>query len=426
MFKIFSSKNNQLDLEELLSKFNQIMASTNELNILIEEIVLTLMAEMKISKAAFLLIRNHQYKDVAGIGYDKNILLEANILEDLLHKNESHFLISEISSQEHKELFKRIEIEMAIPLRVKDSEIGLLLTGPKINNSNYSENEIKLLKLLSPQLSIAVNNAQSYLEIKEFNETLKNKIEQTKRELEESQRLEIQKAKELVEVKNEFVFIATHDLKAPVTAIKGFVEMMKKKSDQLPEDLKANFEMIEESSQRLVQLADDLLEVARSESGTIKINILPTNANEIIDLAISQVRPYANTRKISINKNFSEEMKVLADPQKLQEILENLLSNAVKYNKEGGEINIKAEIRSVEKMLEIKISDSGVGIPAVDQEKIFTKFFRAHQTGTEGVTGTGLGLYVVKLLVEKMNGKIKYESKENIGTTFTFTLPLVG
>lgn len=425
MFKIFSStKNNSLDLEELLSKFNQIMASTNELNVLTEEIVLTLMAEMKISKAAFLLIRNHQYRDVAGIGYDKNILLEANLLEDLLHKNETYFYKSDMRSQDHIELFKRLEIEMAIPLRVKDSEIGLLLTGPKING-NYLESEIKLLKLLSPQLAIAIDNAQNFLEIKQFNETLTRKIEQTKKELEESQKQEIEKAKELVDVKNEFVFIATHDLKAPVTAIKGFVEMMKKKSDQLPEDLRANFEMIEESSKRLVQLADDLLEVARSESGSMKISIAPVNAASVIEAAINQIRPYANTRKITINKKLAENAQVMADSQKFQEILENLLSNGVKYNKEGGEININTEIKDQDK-LQITVSDTGVGIPATDQAKIFTKFFRAHQSGTEGVTGTGLGLYVVKLLVEKMKGDIKFESKENVGTSFIFTLPMVG
>jgi len=242
-------------------------------------------------------------------------------------------------------------------------------------------------------------------------------------ELQVTQKSELEKAQEVIKLKDEFVFIATHDLRTPVTAIKGFVDLSKDKIEVAQGDLKENFEAISESTERLEQLVDDLLEVARSESGTIKIEVAPVNFDEVAEASIKEIEYTASKRNIKVAYTPSANgLKVLANHEKLQEIMENLISNAVKYNKDGGSVTVLSRIENDN--LIVEVTDTGFGIPNELHPKVFQKFFRARIEGTEGVTGTGLGLFVVRMLIEKMHGQIEFESQSGVGTTFRFCLPL--
>lgn len=245
----------------------------------------------------------------------------------------------------------------------------------------------------------------------------------TSQMLEKAQERELEKAREVIKLKDEFVFIATHDLRTPVTAISGFVDLIETERNSLPENIKDDFEAIKEASGRLHELVDDLLEVARSESGTIQIQPEPVNIEEIVKHVVNEVTPSAAQRNIQLQVNLAEQKTVMADAEKLQEVVENLFSNAVKYNRDNGQV--KFETRIENNNLVFEISDTGLGIPANVQDKIFTKFFRARQKGTETVPGTGLGLFVVRMLIEKMKGNITFKSVEGQGTIFTFKLPVV-
>lgn len=234
---------------------------------------------------------------------------------------------------------------------------------------------------------------------------------------------ELSKAREIIKLKDEFVFIATHDLRTPVTAIKGFSELLSKEIVKLSADAQEDFDAISQSADRLDQLVEDLLEVARSESGTIYIETKPVLIKEIVDRAVNEVKTNAEKRKIVLNINLENDTdQVLGDKEKLNEVFENLLSNAVKYNKDGGSVTLKSFKEN--NFINFEISDTGIGIPQALQGKIFEKFFRARQIGTEDITGTGLGLFVVRMLTEKMKGKISFKSTEGQGTTFNLKLPL--
>ncbi len=253
-------------------------------------------------------------------------------------------------------------------------------------------------------------------------------IRSVRREIKEREELkitkerELAKARELLKLKDEFVFIATHDLKTPVTAIDGFVDLIQRRREKFSPKTKDSFKAIIEASERLKQLVNDLLEVSRSDSGTIKVEVKPVNIVEIIRKTIKEITPSANKEKITISSKFDTQEIVLADEAKLSEVLENLISNAVKYNNKAGRVDV-ITIRQADKLI-TKVGDTGVGIPKADQTKIFQKFFRVVQPGTENVTGTGLGLFVTRMLIEKMHGKISFESTEGKGTTFTFELPI--
>jgi signal transduction histidine kinase len=194
--------------------------------------------------------------------------------------------------------------------------------------------------------------------------------------------------------------------------------------DQVPEDIRENMTAIKETSAHLNQLINDLLEIARSESGTVSIAVSPHPFPPILERVTEGVSSLLQEKSLTLQVDVAPLLAVLCDETKLREVLLNLVSNAIKYNREGGVITIKAYLNEARSKMICEVKDTGFGIPKDRQDRIFQKFFRASTPGTEGVIGTGLGLFLTRMLVEKMGGKISFSSVEQEGTTFTFTLPV--
>lgn len=230
--------------------------------------------------------------------------------------------------------------------------------------------------------------------------------------------------KRLDRLKNEFVFVAAHELRNPVTAIRLLLNMVfEDKRVTLDPTLRGYLLKIQEADERLLQLVDDLLEVSRSESGRLKILVSPQDMTELVRTIFSEIRPNALTRDVSLRHIPLTPMPaVLADPSKLKEIIANLVTNGVKYNVAGGSVTIEHEVRGG--MLLTHVADTGIGISEKDQERLFEKFWRSEDMAVRAQSGTGLGLFIVKELVERMGGSLDVTSKPGRGTTFTFTLPL--
>lgn len=252
------------------------------------------------------------------------------------------------------------------------------------------------------------------------NSFLKDRTEQ----LEISKAQELAKAKEVARLKDEFVFLATHELRTPVTAIRGFLELTEGSKKNFPKDLQKNLSAISQASEHLNNLINDLLEVARSESGSMTINVEPHKFEPILSEVLEEISPLIKEKGIKIETHISPLPLVLLDPIKMKETLLNLIGNAIKYNNNNGSIYISAYRYPEEKSFIFEIHDTGYGIPKNQQEKIFQKFFRAGTKGTEEVLGTGLGLFITRMLIEKMGGIMLFSSVEQKGTTFSFSLPL--
>jgi len=230
--------------------------------------------------------------------------------------------------------------------------------------------------------------------------------------------------KRLQELKDEFVFVAAHELRAPVTVIKGYLSMISegdagsvspKMSDFLSQVNKAN--------QNLVKLVEDLLQVARSEAGRIEIAVKPLDIVLAVKGVLGELKTLADEKSIKmVYKPQPDLPQVLADPDKLREVIVNLVNNAIRYTLGAGTITVSHEVKN--KMLITYVEDTGIGISKENQKKLFTKFYRIKKEGTEGISGTGLGLWIVKQLVLKMKGEIWVVSTEGKGSTFSFSLPI--
>lgn len=231
----------------------------------------------------------------------------------------------------------------------------------------------------------------------------------------------IKALKENKKLKDEFVFIAAHELRAPVTAIKGYLSMVLDGSfGRIPAAAEKNLKIVEGANERLVQLVQDLLEVARNESGTLKVSLSPLKISESIQTVIKELSPMAGQKGLKIVYKDPFEKNVQADAFKLKEVLVNLVTNAIKYTPTSGEILISHEIKGKELLTSVK--DSGIGIAPEDMGKLFNKFYRVKTEETAKIEGTGLGLFISKEIVERMGGRIEVESQPGKGSTFSFSL----
>ncbi len=235
---------------------------------------------------------------------------------------------------------------------------------------------------------------------------------------------DITKKKELDQVKSQFVSMVAHELKNPLVAVEGFLQILQNPEIKLTEDKKEDF--IKRSSERvksLFQLVNDLLDISKMEQRDKYRELEVLDFSEIVQTAIDSFEIDYKGKNISIVVKKEENLPLIkVERDEISRVANNLLSNAIKYNKTDGEINIS--LSSNENYIEFSIEDNGIGIKESDQPKLFQEFFRAMNKQTRIVSGTGLGLTIVKRIVESYHGKIKFESEYGKGTKFIVQLPI--
>lgn len=239
---------------------------------------------------------------------------------------------------------------------------------------------------------------------------------------------DVTREQEIDKAKTEFVSIASHQLRTPLSSVSWYVEMLLAgDTGELNIAQKKYLGEVYNGNQRMVKLVNDLLNVSRLELGTFIINPEPINIVELAQSVAGEQKPQIDQKKITfslvLEKNIPE---ISADPKLLRMVAQNLLSNAVKYTPEKGKVKLSLYFDDKKKAIILEVSDSGYGIPKNQRDKIFTKFFRADNAREKDTEGAGLGLYIAKSIIDRTGGVVRFESKENVGTTFHVTLPLAG
>lgn len=231
--------------------------------------------------------------------------------------------------------------------------------------------------------------------------------------------------KHLEELKNEFVYVAAHELRAPVTAIKGYLELIfDGDAGALSPEMEKLLSPVKRSNERLVNLVNDLLQVAKSEAGKLEIAVSPCNIGPEIEAILDEIKPLAKKRNMTVT--YQEETNlphVLVNTGNFKEIIMNFASNAVKYGNDNGTIIVSHTLNDT--TVATSIADNGRGMSEEDQKHLFEKFFRASDVRKTSIEGTGLGLFITKELVEKMGGTLTVTSELGVGTTFTVTFKRV-
>ncbi|MBE0686306.1 MAG: GAF domain-containing protein [Anaerolineaceae bacterium] len=345
---------------------------------------------------------------MASSGYNPELLThlenKSSILEFLSDETESKSFnpiqieVNEIT-QFHPNAFKQI----LLPIR-RDEKIIALMMLENFDGKNLDENEMNFLARLCEHASIAIVNSQLYAEVKAANQA-----------------------------KSEFVSLVAHELKNPMTSIKGYTELLATGAVGSITPAQANFlSTIRNNTDRMNTLVSDLNDLTKIEAGNMRMEPKALDLKEIMNELVRSTKKQLEEKQQTLNLLLDEELsKVWADPNRLLQILTNLISNAHKYTQKNGEISLIVE-KSKDYwgsdpsrwVTHIMVCDNGLGISAEDQKMIFEKFFRSEDADVRASSGTGLGLNITRSLVEMQAGKIWFESQHKKGTTFHFTLPL--
>jgi len=228
--------------------------------------------------------------------------------------------------------------------------------------------------------------------------------------------------KDLDRVKNEFIATASHDLKNPIASILGYSDLLEKAGPLNPQQ--GDFvNRIQKAAEQMHELVLNLLELARMDMGT-ELKLEPCSLSDLLVNMTDEFHPQAAAKQQTLTLlPLDSRPQVKGDVLRLRQVMRNLVGNAIKYTPVAGQVTVSAEIR--EQTVQVKIQDTGIGIPPADLPFIFDKFYRVQMDATEGIEGNGLGLAIVKSIVEKHRGQVSVESTVGQGTCFSFTLPLL-
>lgn len=288
--------------------------------------------------------------------------------------------------------------QISVPIRRASEVVGVLnLESPRPNAFNIVEFDSAIR--LAEHAAVAISNARLYEEVKRANEA-----------------------------KSEFVSIVSHELKTPMTSIKGYTDLLIKGAGGSLNDLQQQFlGTVRSNVDRMSTLVGDLLEISRIETGRLKLDIKPVSIGEVIEETLRTTQRQIEEKQQALEVKVPSDLPaVMGDRARLIQVMTNLISNAYKYTPNGGRIQISAEpkVNGAPGFVRCAVRDSGIGISEEDQTKLFTKFFRSGDPAVREVTGTGLGLSITKSLIELHGGQIWVESQLGHGSTFIFTVPM--
>jgi signal transduction histidine kinase len=295
---------------------------------------------------------------------------------------------------------------------------GYLVLGNKKSGNLFTSGDIKLVNILINELVIAIENAMRFEEIAQFNVTLQDRVDDATRKLRRTN----DKLKAMDETKDDFISMASHQLRTPLTSIKGYVSMVL--DGDMGEVSPAQKQALTQalvSSQRMVFLIADLLNLSRLKTGKFVIEATPTRLADIVESEVNQLQETAKGRELELSYQKPTHFPTLMlDETKIRQVVMNFMDNAIYYTHAGGHIVV--ELKETEKTVEFTVNDDGIGVPKHEQPHLFNKFYRAGNARKARPDGTGLGLFMAKKVIVAQGGSIIFRSKEGKGSTFGFTL----
>ncbi|MDP2695693.1 MAG: ATP-binding protein [bacterium] len=389
------------DPDKLLSKLTRIMAATIDLDELKRETLTILTREMRISKAAMLIINSHKISSSELVGYGADILRSP--IESVLHEGSwtttnMPVLLQNIKIDSLKNIMRQYAMEVIIPIKVGQVEVAILILGPKSSGDLYSRQDLQLLEVFASEAGVAIKNAASYKEIRVLSES-----------------------------KSRFVSVASHQLRTPISAIRWSLELMNKKGRSISSQKK----LVPQIYQNVIFLEsqlDDILTALDIYDRKLVIKKVECDLAEILKARVREFDSLIREKGLKLRYDFEPEaLSVKADPEKLKKMLAILIKNAVVYSSAGGEVDIvsRSETRNGRRYTTVSVRDGGVGITEEEHKNLFVEFFRSDQARISWPNGLGLGLFIAKTFVEAHDGQIGvYSEGRDKGAEFFLALPL--
>lgn len=296
---------------------------------------------------------------------------------------------------------------IGLPLSTGQHVIGVIYVGDFVRKT-FEENHLRLLTVMSDQLAIAIAKSKLY-------ESIQRKMQRFEKR--------VQQLEKVNHLKSEYVSHVSHELRTPLTSIKAYLETLENHIDDPKFKEKKKFlGIVSTEAERLIRIVNDILDVSSIEFGQRPLQRTVFGLSDLTSAVSSMLQPALKSKNITLQTMVPDDLPAVdADKDLITQVFVNLINNAVKYSPEGTTITIRAEEQAVD--LVVSIEDEGIGIPEAQVEKIFEKYFRVKSDQSKHFDGVGLGLAIVKNIIEQHGGRVSVSSEENVGSTFTFTIP---
>lgn len=413
------------DSQELLDELNQVLVASTDMKPLLEKSAAIITKHLKTEFCLFGLKETAYTKQrifgTSEVHFPQSDIQEVRSLTVRMHK----VVISADDLAPSQEKLRGImqKHNIAVMSRLTpavdlDFEgIGYILLGYKKSGNPYNKEDLKIMEIISNELVIAIQNALRFEEIEQFNVTLQEKVDMATKKLQRAN----DKLTTLDETKDEFISMASHQLRTPLTSVKGYISMvLEGDAGELNDMQRKLLDQSFASSQRMVYLIADLLNLSRLRTGKFVIENKPTNLADVIESEVEQLKASAAGRDLTLTYEKPKTFPTLMmDETKMRQVVMNFSDNAIYYTPAGGNIDIK--LRETKDSVEFTVNDDGIGIPVAEQHKLFGKFYRAKNAQKARPDGTGLGLFMAKKVIIGQGGAIVFKSKEGKGSTFGFT-----
>ncbi|MDB5164215.1 MAG: putative Histidine kinase [Candidatus Saccharibacteria bacterium] len=403
--------------QDLMNQVSHVLASEIQLVELSRKVRRVLTKNMRVGRVDIVVVDNNRVFVETGQYVVSRL---EDLARDLGELRGKLLVTDEEPEGRRKEILQNYGISVLAALRTHEDKVGYLLFGEKLNGDIYSNTDLGVIPIIADQLAVAIQNAKGYVQIQQFNKTLQSKVTDATKQLREANH----SLEQLDEVKDEFMSMASHQLRTPLTVVDGYLA-------NILDGMYGNFNKEQSQALALVQnrvrltssLVTDLLNMSRMEAGRFFIDAKPVDFGQMVEQEIEQLKMKAEEFGASLH--YSAPTKKLPllniDEQKTRQAIMNLIDNAITYAPKGT-VHIKLE--AVGNQVMFTVTDSGIGVPVADQAKLFHKFYRAGNAKKTKVDGTGIGLFLVKRVIQQEGGTIIFTSKIGEGSTFGFRLPV--
>jgi len=427
----------QEELDKKISGLDSLQKLSHEINTTLEEkqifnkIDNRYLEQLGFEKAMAFLWKSfeRELRLYLNIGYNQDesekIKAEINLKKDyFLDLIENGLVASSVSSPEGflakdkiNSLFQ-VNSFIICPVLTQEGDKGFIVVGTQNTETPLTKGDQELISILCNQIAQTLDNARLFEKTWKSQQELEMKVEERTRQLTSA----LDKVQKMSKRKSDFISSVSHELRTPLTSIKGYAAILLAGSlGNLPDEIKTKLEKINRHSDELVHMINDLLDIARIESGKVDMKLENLDLKAITEKIFDLLTPQATTKNISFNSNIPDNCQsVQADRSQIERVFINLVGNALKFTPQNGKIDINA--RCSNKIIQIDVKDNGFGIPEEAQDHLFEEFYRVDNKINQEVKGTGLGLALIKHIIEAHGGRIWVKSKLGEGSTFSFTL----
>jgi hypothetical protein len=411
----------EYDADTFAREISKILTYTADLQLLTRRVGNYIASSLKAEKVAFCIPEKGIY---GRTGRRRLSVVEEDVrrIMDYYYKNCSFpevILANQVKDPELKKLLDIHRTKIVIPLLHQNQETGILFLGEH-KSLGYSSRDIEMLESIAGELAVSIRNSLSMEEINELNKSLQRRIDEATKELRFSNR----QLQRLDEAKNEFISMASHQLRTPLTSIKGYLDMMLEGDlGKISPTQRAVLREAFSSSERMVRLINDFLNVSRLQTGKFTIDKQSVDIAQILRDEVSLLKVVADQRSVEMVLKIDKKIPSLAvDSEKIRQVMLNMIDNAIYYSNPHKKVVIT--LKSSGKMIEFSVKDSGIGVSKSEQTNLFGKFFRGTNAKKRRPDGTGVGLFLAKKVILSHDGEMIFESEEGKGSTFGFRLPV--